>query len=233
MQSNFSSAQILLGLLPGILGYLGPTIADVAALSTYRPLLATLLALGSPAINIDRVLRCIVVKEPFLESTSKTSYLWSTWLARQNVVLRGTLQGASYVAALAAMANNIWTSVYLDLRTISGWRCGALLMPLVWSLLAVVVHGWGMAAIRVQSAEGFQPSVGSAFRSTAFQAAINGSESVVSEVPIWIASLLTLVHLTFGVLVLSSLVFISAQEAIWIFLHFALSALICQMVVNS
>ena len=232
VQSNFNSAQILLGLLPTILVYLGPTIAEVAALSTYRPVLATLLALASPAINIGRVLQRIIVKDPFQEPTSKTSYLLSTWLARQNVVVDGTLRGMSYLAAMAAIANNISNSVYLDLRTISGWRCGALLMPLVWSLLAVIVHAWGMVAIRVQSSDGLQPSLFSAFRSTAFRAASKGSESVVSEILLWIASLFALVHLTFGVLVLSSLIFISVPEAIWVFLRFALSAFLCQIAVN-
>ncbi|KAL8849900.1 MAG: hypothetical protein Q9221_005166 [Calogaya cf. arnoldii] len=232
IQSNFNSAQILLGLLPAILVYLGPTTAEVAVLSTYRPLLATLLALGSPAVNIARVLRHVVVKEPFTQPMSRTSYVWSTWLARQNVVVHGSLRALSYVAAFAAMANNTWNSVYLDLRTISGWRCGALLMPLVWSLLAVVVHAWGMAAIRVQSPEGFQPSIRSVVRSTAFRTASKGSEGVLSEILLWVGSLFAVVHLSFGVFVLSSLVFVSAPEAVGIFLRFALSALLCQIVVK-
>ncbi|KAL8651552.1 MAG: hypothetical protein Q9226_004659 [Calogaya cf. arnoldii] len=232
IQSNFNSAQILLGLLPAILVNLGPTIAEVAVLSTYKPLLATLLALGSPAVNIARVFRHIDVKEPFTQPMSKTSRVWSTWSARQNVVLRGPLRALSYVAALAAIANNIWNSVYLDLRTISGWRCGALLMPLVWSLLAVVVHAWGMAAIRVQSPEGFRPSIRSAVRTTAFRTASKGSEGVLSEMLLWVGSLFAVVHLSFGVFVLSSLVFVSAPEAIEIFLRFALSAVLCQIVVK-
>lgn len=232
IQSNFNSAQILLGLLPAILVYLGPTIAEVAVLSTYRPLLATFLALGSPAINIGRMLQHIVIKEPFMRPTSKSSYVWSTWLARQKMVFRRMLRALSYVAALAATATNIWISVDLDLRTICGWRCGALFMPLVWSLLAVVMHSLGMIAIRVQSPEGFRPTVRPAIGSELFRTASNGSECVLSETLFWIASLFAVIHLIFGVLVLSSLVFISATEAIRVFLLFILTVVVCQIVVN-
>ena len=232
MQSNFNSAQVLLGLLPAILVFLGPTIAEIAVLSTYRPLLAALLALGSPAINIRRVLQHISIKEPFRRPTSTSSNAWSTWLARQNTVLRGSFGALSYVAALGALAANTWNLVYLDLRTISGWRCGALFMPLVWSLLAVFVHAWGMAAIRVQSPEGFQPSIRSAIKSTTFRAATKGSECVRSDILLWVGTICAVVHLAYGILVLSSLVFISAQEAIAIFLYFVFSAGVCQIVVN-
>lgn len=232
IQSNFNSAQILLGLLPAILVYLGPTIPEMAALSTYRPLLAILLSIGSPAINIGRVIRHIVIKEPFKRVTSKSSYAWSTWLARQNVVLRGSLRGLNYVAAVAAIGSNTWNSVYLDLRTISGWRCAALLMPFVWSILAVVVHGCGMAAIRVQSPEGFRPSIWSGIESTSFRTAKEGNDCVLSDMLLWLGSLCAVVHLAFGVLVLSSLIFIGAREAIWVFLLFGLSAVVCQTVVN-
>lgn len=70
IQSNFASAQVLLGLVPVILVFFGPTIAEVAALSTYRPLLAVLLALGSPAIKVGRLFRHVDVREPFGRFTS-------------------------------------------------------------------------------------------------------------------------------------------------------------------
>jgi hypothetical protein len=55
-----------------------------------------------------------------------------------------------YALALLAIANGVQISIYTDLRTISGWRCGALFMPMVWFLLSIVEHGWGMIAARVQ-----------------------------------------------------------------------------------
>ena len=140
MQSNMASAQVVLGHIPATLVFVGPTIAEITALSTYRPLLAVLLALGSPAINVSRIFSRIDVCEPFLRQKSKTSRLWSGWLARHDLFFRVLWRCLSYASALAALVINVRNSVYTDYRTISGWRCGALFMPFVWSLLAVVVH---------------------------------------------------------------------------------------------
>src|SRR2546423_13879214 len=111
MQSNLASAQVLLGLVPTVLAFFGPTIAEVAVLSTYRPFLAVLLALGSPAIHVSGLFRHVDVREPFIRPISKSPGLWSAWLARQNVVFRSPLQVLSYMLALAAIANNIRNSV--------------------------------------------------------------------------------------------------------------------------
>lgn len=232
IQSNFASAQVILGLLPPILVFSGPTLTEVAALSTYRPTLAILLALGSPAINYSRVFRHLDVREPFTRPTSRTSRFWSVWLARQNLFLRSSIRGLSYLAAFAAVANNVWTSIFVDLRTVSGWRCGTLFMPLIWSLFGVVVHAWGMFAVRVHARGSYVPSIKPAMRSTTFQAALNGQDNVLSEALLWLATLIAVLHMVVGVLVLASLLFISALEAMGVFALYALSALVCQLVLN-
>lgn len=230
MQSNFASAQVLLGLVPAIFVLCGPTIAEVAALSTYRPLLAVLLALGSPAINVRRLFRHIEICEPIVRPLSRSSQLWPTWLARQNAFCRTSFQVLCHVIALAAIANNVRISVYIDLRTISGWRCGVILMPLVWSLLPVVVHAWGMVAVRVRLQDGYSWTIQPAIRSTVFQKVSTGEDNVLSEVLFWLSSLFAIVHMIFGILELSSLVFISTLEALEVFTVYAVSALFCQLV---
>jgi hypothetical protein len=47
LQSNYASAQVILGLVPAVLFTIGPSIADVAVISTRRPLLAVLIWAGS------------------------------------------------------------------------------------------------------------------------------------------------------------------------------------------
>ncbi|KAI4180424.1 MAG: hypothetical protein LQ346_006998 [Caloplaca aetnensis] len=232
IQSNFASAQVILGLLPPMLVFFGPTSTEVAALSTYRPLLAVLVALGSPAINVGNIFRHVDVREPFTRPLSSTSRLWAAWLARQNVVLRSSFSALSYMAALAAIIINVWTAVYVDLRTVSGWRCGALFMPLVWGLLGVLVHAWAMFAVRGHIRGGYKASVKPAIKSTTFQGVSTGQDTLLSETLLWLASLSAIVHILFGVLVLSSLVFISALEAVWIFWLYALSALVCHFVLS-
>ena len=210
--------------------FLGPSLAEVAALSTYRPGLALLVALGSPAINVGRVFRHVDVLEPFTRPVSRISRIWSIWLARQSTALRFALQIFNYIVALAAIADNIQNPVYTDFRTISGWRCGAVLMPLVWSLLAIGVHAWGMIAIRARLRHGYRPSISSTFRSTTFRKVATSDDCVLSEFMFWLASSSAIVHMKFGVEELSSLFFISVSGAIQVFSLYALSALLCQTV---
>ena len=230
IQSNFASAQVLLGLTPAILVYFGPTVAEVAALSTYRPLLAVLLSLGSPAISIVGVFRYVDLRVPFTQPLSWNAGLWSTWVGHRGVRTRGFVHVSSYVVTLAAIANNVHTSVHTDLRTISGWRCSAILMPLAWSLLAGVVHLWGMIAIRMRLGRGYRPSIRSATRSTTFLDVLKGADNVLSEASLRLSALCATIHMGFGILVLSSLIFISALEAIQTFVLYAISALMCHVV---
>ena len=55
-EQNFQSAGVLLGLTPTLLMTLAPTLGEIALLSTRRQLLALILALASPAINVPRTL---------------------------------------------------------------------------------------------------------------------------------------------------------------------------------
>lgn len=54
-QAIFSSAAVILGLTPTILSTLGPSINDIALLSAHRPLLSFLLSFGSPAVWPTRI----------------------------------------------------------------------------------------------------------------------------------------------------------------------------------
>ncbi|KAF1989772.1 hypothetical protein K402DRAFT_390748 [Aulographum hederae CBS 113979] len=140
IRSNFASAQVLLGLVPVVLAVTGPTVAEMALLSTYRPLLAFLLAVGEPAVNVLRAFEGADVRAPFKKPRSAFSRAWTEWLSNQSASVRALFGTVTYVVALAAIANNIRNSVVTDMRTIAGWRCATLFLPLAWSLLAAGVH---------------------------------------------------------------------------------------------
>jgi hypothetical protein len=170
LESNYASAQVVLGLIPAVLLLIGPSIAEVAVISTRRPLLAVLVALGCPTSYLGRVFRRVDVREPLdfedrsVVGTKLGEYLIGRNSANvQSVDASNTTDTPSrhqamgyfvdlamYALALLAIANGVQISIYTDLRTISGWRCGALFMPMVWFLMSVVEHGWGMMAARVQ-----------------------------------------------------------------------------------
>jgi hypothetical protein len=182
-----------------------------------------------------------------------------------------------YALALLAIANGVQISVYTDLRTISGWRCGAVFMPMLWFLLSIVEHGWGMLAARVQlwpvrrravaqtktePANPSAPYVGVThlvwqsqaapqskfklsktqwphswlrclFASDLYTQLRKTEPTPWSECIFWAAQASALVHMIFGILVLSSLVFIRATESVQVFARFALSIFLCQIVVQS
>jgi hypothetical protein len=230
IQSNFASAQVLLGLIPVTLGVLGPTVAEVSVLSTYRPLLAILISMGSPAISLSRTFQHVDVRETIQKPRSALSQACSNWLARRHVAFRVLFEILAYLAALAAMCNNIRNSVDVDMRTISGWRCGALYLPLSWSMLAVVTHGLGMAAVRFQLRRNLTLSLKSLFLSETYKLVSKSKENIPSEILFLTASVCAVVNVTYGILVLSSLVFISALEAVQVFALYAVSAIVCHVI---
>jgi hypothetical protein len=238
IQSNMQSAQVLLGLLPTILVYGGPTLAETAVLSTYRPLLAVLLTLGSPAVNVRRLFGRIDVHEPYNRQTSASLTLWSAWVKKRSVVSRTFVDSIAWLLALAAIANTIRTSIYLDYRTICGWRCGVLFLPMAWGLSAFLVHVWAMIAIHLQ----FEAPVthdDSRLPATIctnwiwspnFKRRLDPQPYILAELFYSIASLAAVIQLIIGVFVLASLIFISALEALQIFVLYAASTLVCQTV---
>jgi hypothetical protein len=230
VQSNFASAQVLLGLVPVTLAVIGPTVAEISVLSTYRPLLALLLALGSPAVNISRAFVNVDIFKPLSRPRSAISQFWTTWFAHQPVVFRVLFRIWTYLIALAAIYNNIRNSVTTDMRTISGWRCASVYMPLAWSMLAVIVHGWGIIAIRVRLRKYSVLSFKSVLQSEIFKSISTTKDSILSESLFWMASVCAVVHMIYGILVLSSLVFISALEALQVLVLYAVSAILCQLI---
>lgn len=44
LESNYASVQVVLGLIPAVLLFIGPSVAEVAVISTRRPLLAVMIA---------------------------------------------------------------------------------------------------------------------------------------------------------------------------------------------
>lgn len=238
IQSNMQSAQVLLGLLSTILVYGGPTIAETAVLSTYRPLLTVLLTLGLPGVNVRRLFGRIDVHERYARQTSASLTLWSGWMIRRTCISRTLLDGITWIITFAAIGNNVRTSIYLDYRTICGWRCGVLFLPLACGLSAFLVRIWGMIAIYMQSEK---PTVQEDTHSTEiactqwiwssnFRRRLSPKPKILAELFYSAASLAAIIQLIIELFVLSSLVFISALEALQIFVLYAASTLTCQTV---
>lgn len=306
--SNYASAQVVLGLIPAVLLLMGPSVAEVAVISTRRPLLAVLIALGCPTSYLGSLFRRVDPREVLkdadrsfvgtrladvlvdldkapcsalnaMDVTRPDSHMIA--MRRGHGVAKRSINVSVYLVALAAIANGVEISVYTDLRTISGWRCGALLMPMVWFLMGVIEQTWAMIAVRCQlwlvhrgSASNTKAFVGTEANPThpdtgpspatlppsragsqiyAMESAKaqwtqsrlhrlidsdlytrlpTAEPTVWSEILFWLAQATVVVHMVFGIFVLSSLVFISALESVQVFARYAVNVVLCQVVVQ-
>jgi hypothetical protein len=150
LESNYASAQVVHGLIPAVLLLMGPSVAEVAVISTRRPILAIMVALGCPTSYLGKVFRRVDVREPLdlkdrsVVGTKLGKYLTKrysgnatavdvsdTGRLHQRQAMRHAVELAMYTHAFLAIANGVQISVYTDLRTISGSRYGALFMPMV------------------------------------------------------------------------------------------------------
>lgn len=230
-KSNWAGAAVLLGLIPSILVMFGPKLEQIAVLSTYRPALSILLGLASPAINISSVFEEVDFCKPLERSKRKISGAVATLYGKQSPAIRSTIEVLCYVIALACLANNVQNSVYLDVKTVMGWSPGMVFAPLAWSLLAVIIHGVCMVAIRLRSRSNYTFSIADFFRSERYQTVKSAQDNVFSEFLTWVAAIFAVIQVIFGVLVLSSLIFIGAMEALQVAVQYFVSAAVCQLVV--
>lgn len=111
-QIDMTNAGILLGLLPIFVATFGPTIAEIALLSSRRPLLSFLLSVGVPAIFI---IRPMAYADPLeLLTPARGEFTIPRFGSRRVAVL---LSGAEYLLVSLAIFNILWVSYELQLRT--------------------------------------------------------------------------------------------------------------------
>lgn len=249
-KQNMAAASILLGLTPGILALMGPSVAEIATLSARSPFLAVLLAAASPAVDPIQLFSGSQASSDILgRVTTCTSRRWYAWWSRQSTRIKLLTRGCQVVLALASLANTIHTSIHLDLRSSSTWACNKVFLPLGWSLLSVVVHAVGVIAIHLRKPSYALLSEGSAItpdlthgsrnktlqiiRRHDWKPVIHGEDGTAGEILWWSASLGSILHMIFGVLVYSSLLLVAIPSALPILIRYATSAGICQAILLS
>lgn len=129
-KSEMASAGVLLGLMPTILSFAGSTLTQTALLSLRRPLIACLLAMGSPGIpplrsfereDIPRFLR-----------RRKDSMALERATSFEGPVGKGLVVGVELVLVLAAIGNVFYTSYELGVKTFVSWSQDVSYHPLMW-----------------------------------------------------------------------------------------------------
>ena len=140
-KANMASAAIVLGLLPTILALAGSTTTETGILSLRRPLLAILLAAGSPSVN---PIRTFEYHNPFemLKSGNGSVHLdhSKSKCATYIIILQ-------YILAGGAAINTFYISRQLSLRTICSFAEETTYLPILWAALAIAIHICGAVAV--------------------------------------------------------------------------------------
>jgi len=199
--------------------------AELALLSLRRPLLAALLAVGSPSKNPTRGVEYQGAVEEILKARVgrlRVHKQLSNFMNRLVV-------GIEIVVALAAVANTIDMSWELGVSTVFNPWCVQSFGPLVWATFALLIYILGNITFRLRV--GLRSESGPPYDSRGNIKSLFGSELVLCKAQdnrilwwkdetytfvllAWFNSLITLVHIMFGTIWFSSILFISAGDAL-------------------
>lgn len=230
------SSQVLLGLTPSILATLGSSSEETSVLFVIarRPLLAALLAAGSPAVF---ALRAFGNSDPLRllkphESRSRPPKL--PWGGEVTVML------AEYVIALAAIANVVTLGCELGVQVVCSFAPHLTYIPLLWGLLSLSVHASGVIALRLRTYlhdnHGGNSSLHSVKRQfTPLSRQQSVPLSLVQETYLfiflsWSTSLLSACHVICGTLTFSSMLFILVKDSLSVIAQFMASDLSCRII---
>jgi hypothetical protein len=247
IKSNMATATVILGLMPGIISLLGPSIAEMSLLSAKYPLLAVLLSFASPAVNLTHLYHAPASPRRVLGTATTISVRkWHTWIDGLPSLVKTAIQVAEYALAGGMLANTVQVSLYVDYRTISGWRCSWMYLPMSWAMSGGLAHLIGIVAIRFRKGTSPKSSNNSpksltilakkrvlrllVAPSNHWKCIVNSQNQVMSEILFLLASLASILHMVFGVLVFSSLIFVGVLDTLPIVIRYGTSAAICQAI---
>lgn len=218
IKSDMASGLVALGLMPAILTYLGSSTAETVLLSRRRPLLAFLIASGSPAVN---PLPTFVYPNPLEELRARENHLaprhFSPWQAT-------AVSALEYVLIAAAIAN-VYTAAYsTGYATTNTISCDTVWYPTLWAVLTLCIHLFGMwcLALRVKTAGEpawrkmhWKNGVRRWFKHEATPCITHEKlvlvwkpETYLFVAVSWWTSIMTTAHLLFGTIAFSSLQFL-------------------------
>jgi hypothetical protein len=253
MTQSIAGASILLGLMPTILSVLGPSVAEMALLHMQRPLLSLLLCLGAPAVYPGRFL---IWEDPLRANEPHTGAWVVRAFSRRWAII---ISMAQYIFTLGAIALNVYNAWTMGVRAVLVWYCDASYWPLLWVVLATVIHTIAVLSLRVairrkRSPPSAPPNGTSASKikkttnpilsllRSEFTLSANSTSQVRDHYDVrlgliavmlqYIGALAALVHLIFGTAMFSSLLYVGNADAIPIILRFMVAAIISRVILQ-
>ncbi|KAK4443918.1 hypothetical protein QBC34DRAFT_198201 [Podospora aff. communis PSN243] len=252
-----SASQVLLGVTPTILSILGASVEESALLFIVgrRPVLAWLLALGSPSVYFNRAFE---YRSPFeiLQGHQERINIHRprrTWAVAITVL--------EYILAALSMVNMGMQTWQLGLRTFCSVWPDSYFAPSLWVILRIALHCISLLLVRLRirrNFNGVEAGERMGFREwmrgvlgrvpvfDGFKSATNMElspcvmqkqadvetfgESKTYVCLAWLLHTLTVVHILYGTLTFSSLSFIGTRDAISVLGRFMASVLTCRVI---
>lgn len=133
-KADMQSATIILGIMPTILSYIGPTVGEMALISSRRPILAVFLTLGASAVFATR---------PFdfnSPGESLKKNVGNFVIHKQIPFMAFIMTAAQYLLLSLAVTNGLLNSWQLGTSTILSWKCLWTYLQLGWNFMPLVPH---------------------------------------------------------------------------------------------
>ncbi|KAJ6788140.1 hypothetical protein PWT90_10185 [Aphanocladium album] len=247
-KATMAASAVILGSTPLVMQTVGSTTAETAILGLRRPLLATLLATGSPAVAAIKSDQFMEVLSKFVQGNHDKSELsipvfrWT----RKNASLQSAVSAFQYVLAGAAVANVATLAYQLGVHAIVAFAPTVTLLPPLWTFLAIVIHLGGTAAfhsrVKVRRKQDYDVADGVVpkfilceFTPSALQPPRDlewRNEHVWFYGLTWLLNLVTIIQILFGTLILSSLLFFTVRDAALVLGRYTASAIICRAILR-
>lgn len=234
-KSFMASSALVLGLSPIILSTLGPTVSEIGLISLNRPFLSLLLTLGTVGVYPSRILS--YEDDSPLDIIRKPS-LFPKWVLRRLCTSRRVASlavCAQYIIVSIGVFNVCFTSWQLGVATVLNFICQSSYMPILWTVLPFFVHLPAALALRANiPSKSLWSALALEFKLSAFHKPVRaGALAPNSKLLLWrgFATVFSLIHMTVGIFIFSSLLFSMTVDAALILLRYVASAFVCRLII--
>ncbi|KAH8672260.1 hypothetical protein BGZ61DRAFT_497452 [Ilyonectria robusta] len=227
LKGCMTGSQVLLGIMPTVLALLGPSHNEIALLANVgrRPLLALGLALSSPSTYFSRAFEYSDPKEIMSHHKNRREQRCPEGRGWQLLITC-----VEYALTAGACFNAVNNSIQVGTMSISSVMSDFDFFAALWLFLGVAVHIFSCFVLRLRLREifctEFFPCAAKQYdvRIVTFQ------ETKKFLVAAWWESTFTILHVVFGTLVFSSLLFLGIKDALSIVGRYMASVALCRVI---
>jgi hypothetical protein len=251
-KAEMGASTVLLGAMPTMLQALGSTTAETSLLSLHRPFLSLLLSIGSPAVvtmgdtDVANLLTSLSSSPTRPLRRFSQMQRGGTQSLAASIICLGQYAGAGVAAAIVAVM-----AYQLSVHAITVCAPEIIYLLPLWTVIAVVIHALSVLALRLRipvrehwrKAQGPEGSsvgmlIQNEFTLSCFQKVNVTGITPNPDVPwtfyvmSWLLNIVSVMHVVFGTVIMSSLLFFSVADSVLILGLYMTSALICRCVVH-